>query len=98
MAIRESMVAADSENAEGRNQLGRIYEKLGRYHAWQAAKNVSRQHSAENWREARRWYQQSFDVWKSLQQHKTLAVDYANKPLEISRQLAKCDAAIARFH
>ena len=98
LAIRETLVAADPENAEGRSQLGRIYEKLGRYHALQGAKNVSRQHSAENWREARRWYQQSLDVWKSLQQHKTLAVDYANKPLEISRQLAKCDAAIARSH
>ncbi len=98
LALRESLVAASPDNAEGRTQLGRLYEKLGRYYALQAAKKVPHKQKTEDWREARRWYQQSLEVWKSLQQRKTLSVDYANKPVEISRQLTKCDAAIAQFH
>ena len=54
--------------------------------------------SGGNWREAKRWYQQSLDVWKDLQQHKMVAADYAKKPSEVSQQLAKCDAAIAQLH
>ncbi len=98
LAIRESLVTANPDNAEGCTQLARLDEKLGGYYAVQAAKKFPPTQSAENWREAKRWYQQSLDEWKDLQQHKTVAADYANKPVEISRQLAKCDAAIAQLH
>jgi len=98
LVIRESLVAANPDNAEGRTQLARLYEKLGGYYALQAAKKFPPAQSAGNWHEAKRWYQQSFDVWKDLQQRKTMAADYANKPVEISRQLAKCEAAIAQLH
>jgi hypothetical protein len=64
----------------------------------QAAKKSSPAQRASNWREAKRWYQQSLDVWKNMEQRKTVAADYAKKPAEISQQLAKCDAAIAQFH
>jgi serine/threonine protein kinase/tetratricopeptide (TPR) repeat protein len=97
LAIREGLVAANPENAEGRSQLAWLYGKLGRYHALQAVKKLPLAQSAESWREARRWYQQSFDVWKDLQQHKTIAAEYASQPVEVSRQLAKCDAAIAQL-
>ncbi len=98
LAIRESLLAANPDNAEGLTQLARLYEKLGGYYALQAAKRLPPTQRAGNWREARRWFQQSLDVWKALQQHKTVAADYAKKPVEISQQLAKCDAAIAQLH
>jgi tetratricopeptide (TPR) repeat protein len=97
LAIRESLLAANPDNAEGRSQLARLYRKLGGYYELQAAKYLRPAQSAGNWREAKRWYQQSLDVWKDLQQHKTVAAEYANKPAEISRQLAKCDAALAQL-
>ncbi len=98
LAIREELVTAEPDDVEGRSQLARLYEKLGGYYARQATREFAPTHSARNWREARRWYQQSLDLWKDLQQHKTVAADYANKPGEILRQLAKCDAAIAQLH
>jgi tetratricopeptide (TPR) repeat protein len=98
LAIREDLVAKNPDNAEGRSQLARLYEKLGRYHALQAAKKATPTQGKEDWREARHWYQQSLDVWRDLQQHKAVAADYQNKPDEISRLLAKCDAALAQLH
>lgn len=98
LAIRETLDAANPTNAESRGQLGRLYERLGGYYAAQALRNARPAQTADHWREAKRWYQQSLDVWKGLQQQKTVAADDASKPSEIAQQLAKCDAAIAQLH
>jgi serine/threonine protein kinase/tetratricopeptide (TPR) repeat protein len=98
LGIREGLVAGSPDNVEGRSQLARLYEKLGGYYAAQAAHKSPRGQRARNWREAKRWYQQSLAVWNDLQQHKTIAADYAKKPGEVLRQLEKCDAAVAQLH
>ena len=98
LAICEGLSAANPDNADWRAEVGLLYEQLGRYHALQARRTASRKQSPESWREAKRWYQQSLEVWQSLNQHKTLAVEYANKPSDVSRQVSQCDAAIAQFH
>ena len=98
LEIREFLVAANPAYVDGRSQVAQIYEKLGGYYAQQASKKFPPTQSAGNWREAKRWYQQSLRVWTDLQQHKRVASDYTNKPGEISRQLAKCDTPIARLY
>ena len=97
LAINESLVAANPEDVEERTALAQVYEKLGGYYAVQAVKKSLPAQSVGNWRAAKRWYQQSLELWKSVQR-KTVAADYAKKPIEISQQLAKCNAAIAQFH
>jgi serine/threonine protein kinase/tetratricopeptide (TPR) repeat protein len=98
LVIRENLSTSDPGNAESLSQLAQLYERLGGYYSQRASKQFQPAQTAADWKEARRWYQQSLDVWKALQQQKSVAADDANKPAKILRQLAKCDAAIEQPH
>jgi tetratricopeptide (TPR) repeat protein len=93
LAIRQELVSATPGDAEGRTQLARIYESLGAYFVSTAAKEKH----ATDWREARRWYQQSLDTFQELQQQNKLSSDYAKKPSQIKKTIETCDAALAKL-
>ena len=93
LAIREALVAANPDDADGRTQLARIYESLGNY-SFLLAKKDGR---TESWREAKRRYQQSLDIWVELKNKEKLDSKYADKPTEIARNIAVCDGALARI-
>ncbi len=93
LAIRQELVATTPDDAEGRTQLARIYESLGAYYISTAAteKRVA------DWREARRWYQQSLETFQELQQRNKLSSDYAKKPSQIKKAIETCDAVLAKL-
>jgi non-specific serine/threonine protein kinase/serine/threonine-protein kinase len=47
------------------------------------------------WREARRWYQKSLDVWLRMKRQGKLAGDEIGEPERIPKEIAKCDGALA---
>jgi len=73
--------------------LARIYASLGAYSVStaQAGKHI------DDWRDAKRWYQQSLDAFQELQQQNKLSSDYAKKPSQIKKAIATCDAALAKL-
>jgi serine/threonine protein kinase/tetratricopeptide (TPR) repeat protein len=93
LAMRKELVAATPDDAESRMQLARIYEGLGGYYISMAAteKRLS------DWREARRWYQQSLETFNGLQQQNRLSSDYAKKPSGIRKAIETCDAVLAKL-
>lgn len=93
LAIRQELVAATPGDAEGRTQLARIYESLGAYFV---SADATEKRIAD-WRDARRWYQQSLDTFQELQQQNKLSSDYAKKPSKIKKAIETCDAALARL-
>jgi eukaryotic-like serine/threonine-protein kinase len=93
LAIREELVAATPDDAEGRTQMARIYESLGGYFTSVAIKEKR----VADWRDARRWYQQSLDAFSELQQQNKLSADYVKKPSEIKKAIERCDTALAKF-
>lgn len=95
LSIGESVVAANPTNSDWRILLARVHEKLGAFYAIQAAKNSPLSQNLAIWEEARDSYQKSSGIWNDLQVHNELGADYAGEPSEVSRQIAKCTAAIA---
>ena len=93
-AIREELVAANPEYAVGRGQLAYIYKGLGDYFASPAEKTAKR---AEDWQQAKIWYQKSLDIWTDLQQKKPLSVDDAKEPVELKQKIQKCETALAKL-
>jgi tetratricopeptide (TPR) repeat protein len=93
LAIREELVAATPDDAEGRTQLARIYESLGTYYLSMAATEKR----PSDWREARRWYQQSLETFQELQQRNKLSSDYGKKPYQIKKRIETCDAILSKL-
>ena len=89
----EELVAATPDDAEGRTQLARIYEGLGAYFI-SLAETEKR---ADDWREARRWYQQSLEAFRELQQRNRLSSDYEKKPFQLKKKVDTCDAVLAKL-
>ena len=92
LTMREQLQAANPDDSEGRLQLARIYEGLGNCVAT-IARNDKR---AANWQEAKRWYQQSLDVWNELQRKGTLTFEYAKKPDEVKQKIEKCEPGLRK--
>ena len=92
LAIREELVRANPDSAEGRAQLARIHESLGAYFLSLAASG----RRADDWREARRWYQLSLETFQGLQQRNKLSADYATKPDQLRKRIRTCDAALMK--
>ena len=93
LAIRQELVSATPDDAEGRTQLARIYASLGAYFTLQAEAGKR----SADWRDARRWYQQSLDTFQELQQQNKLSSDYAKKPSQIKKAIETCDAVLAKL-
>ena len=81
------------DDAEGRTQLARIYESLGAYFISLAETG----RRVDDWREARRWYQQCLETFQELQQRNKLSSDYEKKPYQIKQKIDACDAVLAKI-
>ena len=92
LAIREELVAKSPDNAEGRTQLALIYESLGDFFSVV----VKNDKHAADWQEAKRWYQQSLDVWNDLQRKGKLTSDYAKKPNEVRQKIEKWEPGLRK--
>ena len=87
------------ENPASRLQSGargQIHIHLARtYAALAGTKNVPTTEQREHWRSARDMYARSLEIWQDMQKHSILTGEYTAKPEEVTRAIAKCDAALA---
>lgn len=90
--IDEVLVAASPTNSTARNTLAQSYSQLGASHAALAEKSRQMDH----WRAAKDAYQKSLDIYQDMKSKGTLSGTDANKPEEITNEIAKCDAALNR--
>ena len=88
--IDEVLVAASPANATARNTLAQLYSQLGASHAAFAEKGRQMEH----WRAARDGYQKSLDMYADMKSKGTLSGRDANKPDDLAKEIAKCDAAL----
>ncbi len=80
-------VGADSE----------LYANLGKVHTMLASDaKIPPAERIGHWREARGWYQRSLDAWLDRRHRGMINKDNANKPEEVAREIAKCDAALRK--
>jgi tetratricopeptide (TPR) repeat protein len=87
----------DPTNAYIRGLRGRIYSYLGSaYAALANAHLTTAGERRDDWRNARVMYERSLTVWNDLRSRALLLADDATKPEELSREIAKCDAALGR--
>ncbi|HAF13757.1 MAG TPA: hypothetical protein DCK99_08660 [Blastocatellia bacterium] len=94
--IFEVLAKRSPTNTKTRGGLALTYFDLGNGHAKLASSAKSaHSHWIEHWQEARNWYQKSWDIWQDLRNHGTLIKADADKPDEVAREIAKCDAALA---
>ncbi len=82
-SLAEESVAQDPGNLRARTRLAQIYADLGLVCV-----------ATSDPRAARAWYQRSLDIWQQMKEQGTLNGVDANKPEEIARAIAKCDAAL----
>lgn len=92
-ALRDEVAAKDQENMEAQRELASSYAKLGEVSSRMAAGS---QAQGEHWREAKQWYERSLDLLRALQQRGALARRDAGEPERIAREVAKCEAALAK--
>jgi len=93
--IGEALVAIGPDNNGASTILALSYLQLGKYSAMLASKPgtfVIQQE--ERWHEAKNWYHKSFDIWRNLKSKGTLSRVEVDKPDEVARDIANCDAAL----
>jgi tetratricopeptide (TPR) repeat protein len=94
LALDDKILALNPANADARRNEGVAHEQLGKAHLLLASKStkpVDRQH--REWKAARDQFQQSLDIWNEIKRKNLLTAD-ADKPDEIAREIAQCDAAL----
>ncbi|HJQ26991.1 MAG TPA: protein kinase [Blastocatellia bacterium] len=89
--ILAALSAEDAANVETRTALADAYLALGDVQARLAAHGKS----AAHWRAARSSYDQSLTIYNELRSRNLLQGDSADKPDELTRKLADCDAALS---
>lgn len=96
-ALFEALAAADPTNVVARRDLAISYSYLGDVYGMLASNAASASRKIELWREARSWYQKSLNIYLEMRSSGTLRGADAGKPDEIGRQIADCDAALAKL-
>ena len=95
VAIREQLSARDTQNAEARANLASSYARLGRAYVVFASKSVAPPADcAGRWREARRCFEKSLNLWTTMKQNGTLPGNKASELDLVAKQIAQCDAAL----
>jgi tetratricopeptide (TPR) repeat protein len=89
--IDEVLVAVSPTNASARTTLAQLYRQLGDSHAALGAKGNKQQ-----WSAAKDAYQKGLDIYQDMKSKGTLRGADANKPDELAKEIAKCDAALAK--
>jgi len=75
---------------------GQAYLDLGTAQAALAgAEELPASQQQEHWRAARDLFQRSLAIWHDMQQRGILTAEDADKPEEVARGIARCDAALA---
>jgi len=87
--IDEVLVTSSPTNASARNTLALLYRQFGDSHAALGAKGSNQQ-----WRAAKDAYQKALDIYQDMKSKGTLSGADANKPDELAKEIAKCDAAL----
>jgi len=64
------------------------------YAALAGTKDVPTTEQQEHWHSARDMYARSLEIWQDMQKHGILTGEYTAKPEEVTREIAKCDAAL----
>ena len=64
------------------------------YAALAGTKDVPTTEQQEHWHSARYMYARSLEIWQDMQKHGILTGEYTAKPEEVTREIAKCDAAL----
>lgn len=93
--IREELSAASPTNALIRTDLAVSYATFGEVcKKFAASKAALPDHGVEDWKAARQWYDKSLEIWQDMKSKNILPGSDANKPDEVSREIAICDAAL----
>jgi serine/threonine protein kinase len=66
------------------------------YAALAGTKDVPTTEQQEHWHSARDMYARSLEIWQDMQKHGILTGEYTAKPEEVTREIAKCEAALGR--
>ena len=94
ISVFETLVTRSPANAKTRTDLAFSYYDLGTARSKLAQAETARSNSADDWRQAREWYQKSLDIWQDLKSHGTLRSADASKPEELAKEIARCDAHV----
>ncbi|HYL84910.1 MAG TPA: serine/threonine-protein kinase [Candidatus Angelobacter sp.] len=78
--------------------FGNVYSEIAAVHVALASDSRrSTGQQAEQWKEARSWYEKSLDVWREVRSQGKLGGDEIGEPERLPGEIAKCDKAIARL-
>jgi non-specific serine/threonine protein kinase/serine/threonine-protein kinase len=98
LAIREALSTTDPTNVHLRRGLAGLYAKLGDITTRLAPKpTTAAAQRKERWREVRAWYQRSLDIWVTLRRRGLLKETDASELDRITKEIANCDAALAKL-
>ena len=87
--IDEALVASSPTNVSATNTLAQLYRQLGDSDVALAAKGSNQQ-----WGAAKEAYQRALDIYQDLKNKGTLNAADTNKPDELVKEIAKCDAVL----
>ncbi|HMV87469.1 MAG TPA: protein kinase [Blastocatellia bacterium] len=93
LAVAQTPPLEQSSDLYVRWRLADSYAGLSRYHAARAAVSPAAERP-EHWREARRFAQQSFNLWDAWSQHAPSTNFNLRKREQAARSLADCEAAL----
>ncbi len=93
LAIREALSAADPNNHETRRERAASYTRLGDASRQTGARSGAAP-SAEDWRQARSWYQRALEVWLELQRAGALRGSETGEPDRIAAKIKEADTAL----
>ncbi|HYW70573.1 MAG TPA: hypothetical protein VE961_06050 [Pyrinomonadaceae bacterium] len=88
--IEEALIATSPTNVTARTTLALLDRQLGDSHVALAARGK------EEWRAAKDAYQKALDIYQDLKNKGTLGGADSSKPDELTKEIAKCDAALAK--
>ena len=92
LSMREAHVKQNPAESFMHGRLGETTFDLGDLYAKMAVQNGKTEH----WREAKKWYQQSLEVWEALSTNGTLQGYQATKPEETLKAIEKCVSALGQ--
>lgn len=97
IALAEESTNADPQNAPMRRALADAYFGMATVDSSAVTKKTPHQ-SVDSTREAREWYQKSLTIYEDLKSKGALTGAYAGKADEVTREIDKCDASLAKLH
>ena len=96
-SVFESLVAANAKNSTAAKYLAVVYAQLGKCHRLMAsASGKTSSQRVDHWRDAKDWYQKSFEIYQDMKSRGTLGGADQNKPAELSSEITTCDGALKK--